>query len=166
MFEPKTGMPPGGVADAAGGQARGAALPPGSRRVNGYVAAVALVAIAFGLRYGLYGGLDNRLPFGFFLPAAMLAARYGGMGPGMLAAVSGLLLGDYFFLPPHHAWGPLGEAERTALGVYAVTSTLAVILIGNLKNRVCALECELARRPAAAPAVPSSAPASGREAAS
>ncbi|MBX9812255.1 MAG: DUF4118 domain-containing protein [Burkholderiales bacterium] len=108
MFEPKTGMPLGGVANAAGGQARGAALPPGSRRVNGYVAAVALVAIAFGLRYGLYGGLDNHLPFGFFLPAAMLAAWYGGMGPGMLAAASGLLLGDFFScrrIMPGARWG-------------------------------------------------------------
>jgi len=58
-------------------------------------------------------------------------------------------LGDYFFLPPHHAWGPLGEGEQTAVGVYAVTATLGVILIGDLQNRLRTLQCELARRIAA-----------------
>lgn len=125
-----------------------AAPPKPGMRVNGYLVAVVVVAIAFGLRFGLYGGLNSRLPFAFFLPAALIAAWYGGLGPGMLAAAAGLLLGDYFFLPPHHAWGPLGEGEQAAVGVYAVTSTLGVILIGNLKNRLRNLQCE-ARRTAA-----------------
>ena len=123
-----------------------AAPPMPGMRVNGYLVAVVVVAVAFGLRFGLYGGLNNRLPFAFFLPAAMIAAWYGGLGPGMLAAAAGLLLGDYFFLPPHHAWGPLGESEQTAVGVYAVTSTLSVILIGNLLNRLRNLQCELGKR--------------------
>jgi K+-sensing histidine kinase KdpD len=125
-----------------------AAPPTPGIRVNGYLVAVVVVAIAFGLRFGLYGGLNSRLPFAFFLPAALIAAWYGGLGPGMLAAAAGLLLGDYFFLPPHDAWGPLGESAQTAVGVYAVTATLGVILIGNLQNRLRNLQCELARRTA------------------
>ena len=148
MPEPKTATPC-------------AALPMPGVRINGYLVAVAVVAIAFGLRFGLYGGLNSRLPFAFFLPAALIAAWYGGLGPGMLAAALGLLLGDYFFLPPHETWGPLGESARTALGVYAVTSALGVILIGNLQNRLRELQCDLARRAAAAPPPP----ASDREAA-
>lgn len=92
------------------------------------------------LRWALFGHLDNRLPFAFFLPAAMVAAWYGGMGPGMLAAVAGLLLGDFFFLPPHNAFGPMGDAERTAITVYAITSMLAVMLIESLHRRIRRLE--------------------------
>jgi K+-sensing histidine kinase KdpD len=107
-----------------------------------YGVAIALVIAAFLLRVGLFGALDNRLPFTFFLPAAMLAGWYGGLGPGLLAAGIGLLLGDYFFLPPHQAWGPLGQAERTGIALYAINSTLAVILLDNLHDRIRRLECK------------------------
>ena len=112
-------------------------------RIVSYGIAIGGVAIAFALRWALYGVLDTRLPFAFFLPAAMVAAWHGGLGPGLLAAGAGLLLGDYFFLPPHISWGPLGEAERTALTIYALTSTIAVILFDNLHVRIRRLECDL-----------------------
>jgi len=101
-----------------------------------YGVAVALVIAAFLLRLAFFGGLTNRLPFAFFLPAAVIAAWYGGMGPGLLAAGIGLLLGDYFFLPPHKSLGPIGEAERTAIGVYAITATLVVMLMENLHGKI------------------------------
>lgn len=107
--------------------------------------------VAFVLRGALFGELNNRLPFAFFLPAAMIAAWYGGFGPGLLAAAAGLLLGDYFFLPPHQAGAPLGEAERTAITVYAITSTLAVTLIENLHGRIRRLKGRLGQKQAAAP---------------
>ncbi len=113
-----------------------------------YGVAVVGVAVAFLLRWAIYGSLDNRLPFAFFLPATMIAAWYGGLGPGLLAAGMGLLLGDYFFLPPHVAWGPMGEAERTAIAIYALTSTLSVVLFDNLHVRIRRLECELRERDA------------------
>ena len=124
-------------------------LPSEPSRLYAYCVAVAGVGLAFMLRWVIYGGLDNRLPFAFFLPAAMVAAWYGGLGPGLLAAGIGLLIGDYFFLPPHVAWGPLGEAERTAITIYALTSTLSVVLLDNLHVRIRRLECELRKRAAA-----------------
>jgi K+-sensing histidine kinase KdpD len=96
------------------------------------------------LRYGIYGTLDHRIPFGFFTPATLIAAWYGGLGPGMLAALAGLLLGDYFFLPPHQSdSGTLGEAERTAIGSYAMTNTLIVVLFWRLHSRLRELEDQL-----------------------
>jgi K+-sensing histidine kinase KdpD len=110
-----------------------------------YAVAVGAVLLAFGLRYEIYGTLDHRLPFAFFIPATLIAAWYGGLGPGFLAAVAGLLLGDYFFLPPHHAGAPMSEAARTAIGVYAMTSTLIVVLFWNLHSRLRELEDRLAQ---------------------
>ncbi len=110
-----------------------------------YAVAVSAVALAFVLRYSIYGTLDHRLPFSFFTTATLIAAWYGGLGPGMLAALAGLLLGDYFFLPPHQSGSPLGEAERTAIGSYALTSTLIVVLFWNLHSRLRDLDGRLGR---------------------
>jgi K+-sensing histidine kinase KdpD len=109
-----------------------------------YAVAVVAVTVAFGLRYGIYGTLDYRIPFGFFTTSTLIAAWYGGLGPGMLAAVTGLLLGDHFFLPPHQSdSGTFGEVERTAIGAYAMTSTLIVVLFWRLHSRMRDLEDEL-----------------------
>jgi len=104
--------------------------------IQKYTVAVAAVLAAFGLRYGIYGTLDNRIPFGFFTSATVIAAWYGGLGPGLLAALAGLLLGDFFFLPRHAAGDTMGEAERTAIGVYAMNATLIVVLFWHLHSRM------------------------------
>jgi K+-sensing histidine kinase KdpD len=110
-----------------------------------YAVAVGAVMLAFALRYGIYGTLDHRLPFSFFTTATLVAAWYGGLGPGMLAAICGLLLGDYFFLPKHEAGSAMSEAERTAIGSYALTSTLIVLLFWNLHSRLRDLEDRLGK---------------------
>ncbi len=110
-----------------------------------YGIAVGMVVLAFALRYWLFGTLDHRFPFIFFVPAAMVATWYGGMAPGLLATAAGLLLGDYFFLLEHEALGPVLEYERIAIGLYAVTTTLCVMLFENLHNRIRRLEHALER---------------------
>lgn len=110
-----------------------------------YGVAVGLVVFAFALRYWMFGTDDHRYPFIIFVPAAMIAAWYGGMGPGLLATAAGLLLGDYFFLSSHEALGPVRERERIAIGLYAVITTLCVMLFANLHNRIRRLEHALER---------------------
>jgi K+-sensing histidine kinase KdpD len=100
-----------------------------------YSVAIGAVLLAFVLRYWLYGTLDHRIPFGFFLSATTVAAWYGGLGPGLLAAVAGLLLGDYFFLPRHSAETVMGEPERTAIGLYALNCVLVVLLFWRMHMR-------------------------------
>jgi K+-sensing histidine kinase KdpD len=110
-----------------------------------YAVAIGVVAAAFVLRWGIYGTLDHRLPFGFFTSATLIAAWYGGLGPGLLAAVSGLLLGDYFFLPPHDAGKVMSEAVRTSIGNYALTNALIVVLFWNLHSRLREYEDKLGK---------------------
>ena len=114
--------------------------------------AVVAVATAFALRYGLYGTLDNRIPFGFFTLSTLIAAWYGGLGPGMVAALSGLVLADYFFLPPHSPEGGLNEAARTGIGIYAITNTLIVVLFWHLHNKLRDAEDRLHQLEGGAPA--------------
>ena len=110
-----------------------------------YCVAVGVVILAIALRYWIFGALEHRFPFIFFVPAAMIAAWYGGMAPGLLATVAGLMLGDYFFLTDHEALGPVREGERISIGLYAVTTTLCVMLFESLHNRIRRLEHALER---------------------
>lgn len=108
-----------------------------------YSVALGVVLLAFALRYGLYGTLDHRIPFGFFLSATIIAAWYGGLGPGLFAAVAGLLLGDYFFLPRHGPGTVMGEAERTGIGLYAMNCALIVLLFWRIHMRLAQAADEL-----------------------
>lgn len=115
------------------------------RAVWRYGVAVGMVILAFLLRYWLYGTHDNRFPFLFFVPAAMVAAWYGGLAPGLLATAAGLVLGDFFFLSAHEAMGAVRENERIGIGLYSLTTTLCVMLFENLHNRIRRLEHALER---------------------
>ena len=110
-------------------------MPRHPTPLKSYSVAIGAVLLAFGLRYWLYGTLDHRIPFGFFLSATIVAAWYGGLGPGLFAAVAGLLLGDYFFLPRHSTETVMGEAERTAIGLYALNCALVVLLFWRMHMR-------------------------------
>lgn len=124
-------------------------MPRQPTHLQRYAVAVSAVLLAFVLRYGLYGTLDHRLPFGFFLSATIIAAWYGGLGPGLFAAVAGLLLGDYFFLPRHNSDTLFSEAVRTGIGLYALNCALVVLLFWRLHMRLAQAAHELNKtRPA------------------
>jgi K+-sensing histidine kinase KdpD len=105
-----------------------------------YGVAFGVVLAAFVLRLTLFSHLDTRLPFGFFLVAVMVAAWYGGLGPGLFVTVAGLLLGGYFFLPRTGAAMALGEAERTGILVFIINAALVSFLMDNLHTRIRKLE--------------------------
>jgi K+-sensing histidine kinase KdpD len=107
-----------------------------------YGVACGVVLAAFLLRLTLFGGLDTRLPFGFFLIAVMLAAWYGGLGPGLFVTVAGLLLGGLFFLPRTGVTGAMGEAERTGILVFIVNAALVSFLMDNLHARIKKLQAD------------------------
>ncbi|MBI4189280.1 MAG: DUF4118 domain-containing protein [Betaproteobacteria bacterium] len=121
-------------------------ITPTQRSVGArYVVAAVAVSIAFGLRYVAPDELIDRLPFTFFIPATLLAAWYGGFGPGLLAFVGGLMLGDYFFLEPHRALGPLSDVGRLATGVYTVTCLAGMSLLQLLHTTNLDLEQQIER---------------------
>jgi K+-sensing histidine kinase KdpD len=111
-----------------------------------YGVACVLVLAAFLLRLTIFGGLDTRLPFAFFLVAVMVVAWYGGLGPGLFATAAGLLLGGYFFLPRTGATGAMAEAERTAILIYLVNAILISFLLDNLHARIKKLESDRTQR--------------------
>jgi K+-sensing histidine kinase KdpD len=117
---------------------------PTRRTASGsYALAAGAVGIAFGLRYLAQDDLGFRLPFMFFVPATLLAAWYGGLGPGIGAMLAGLLLGDYFFLEPHESWGPLSSPGRMAVGSYTLSCLVGVALLQLLHVKARRLERQI-----------------------
>jgi K+-sensing histidine kinase KdpD len=70
-----------------------------ARFLVGYAVAIAAVAVAMAIKY-LFSGLGQDHPF-LLLPASVIvAAWYGGRGPGLLAAAVAAIGADILFLPP------------------------------------------------------------------
>lgn len=61
-----------------------------------YGLAVGLILVAFGVRYTVAPDLGNELLYLFLTPAALVAGVLGGLGPGIVATVLGLILGFFF----------------------------------------------------------------------
>jgi two-component system sensor kinase FixL len=80
-----------------------------------YGIAVALVALAFGLRALLAGGLQHDSPFLFFVPAVLLASGLGGFGPGFVATILSVALANRFFSDLGDVEGGIINAAAFAL---------------------------------------------------
>lgn len=63
--------------------------------------ALAAVGVAALVRYLLQEALEaGAVPFITFFPAVVIAAWYGGLGPGITASVASYLAADWWFVPP------------------------------------------------------------------
>jgi two-component system sensor kinase FixL len=69
-----------------------ALLDPTTTRIH-YWAAAASVGLLFMLRWGLHPWLEDRASFIIFIPAVLLAAGLGGLGPGLVATGLSVILG-------------------------------------------------------------------------
>ena len=98
-----------------------------------YGIAVVAVALVLLLKLALDPlFLEHQSPFLMLAGAVMVAAWFGGLGPGLLATALGALAADYFFLVPGHAFTPPGRAFLPLLlfGVQGVLiSSLAQALL-------------------------------------
>ena len=98
-----------------------------------YGVAVVAVALVLLLKLALDPlFVEHQSPFLMLAGGVMVAAWFGGLGPGLLATALGALSSDYFFLEPLHAFTPLGKAFLPLLlfGVQGVLiSALAQALV-------------------------------------
>ena len=73
-------------------------------------------------RFALLPLTGHGTPFIILFPATVIIALLGGMGPAILTGVLGVLITDYFFIPPLHSWDiDIEFWSRTA--VVILTST-------------------------------------------
>src|SRR3712207_8731729 len=68
-----------------------------------------------------------------FAAAVMVAAWFGGLGPGLLATGLGAVAGDYFFLPPVGSFTPLNVA-LLPIFLFALQGGLISVLVEALRS--------------------------------
>ena len=74
-----------------------------------YGVATLVVALVVALKLLLDPLIEEQSPFLMLAVAVMVAAWFGGLGPGLLATALGALAADYFFLAPRGSFTGLSE---------------------------------------------------------
>jgi signal transduction histidine kinase len=98
----------------------------------GFAVGAVLVATAVRLAFNKVLGVQN--PYGTFNLAVVLAAWFGGRGPGLLAAALSALCIDWFLLRPVHRFAVPNPEESWGLAIFAVSTALIALLIGRLRE--------------------------------
>jgi two-component system sensor kinase FixL len=96
-----------------------------------YAVALGALAAALLFRYLLRESLGLKVPYLQFYPAIIVAAWYGGLGPGLLVTTLSTLAAMYWLLPPGGV--AVGDpADLLSLGVFVATG----IVISWLNHRL------------------------------
>jgi PAS domain S-box-containing protein len=95
--------------------------------VSQYLVALAAITASLLLRYAFRDTLSLNVPYLQFYPAIIIAAWYGGLGPGLLATGISVLTAMYFLLPPA---GLLvtDATDQVSLAVFAATGLVIALL--------------------------------------
>jgi two-component system sensor kinase FixL len=107
------------------------ALAPVEGNVWRYLIAVLAFAASVLFRYALQDTLGQNVPFLQFYPALIVAAWYGGLGPGALGTALAVAASAYYLLPPD-GFAVGGVSDQISLAVFAATG----LFIGWLSQRV------------------------------
>jgi len=91
-----------------------------------YVGSLGFVGLALLVRWMLDPVLGGELPLALMFGAVALAAWYGGIGPGIVAAAVGYMAADYLFFPPRGHIGVEDATEAIGLAFYVASSALII----------------------------------------
>ena len=100
--------------------------PFDGRLVTPYASAVAIVAVAFLIRWMFDTLLPPGFPFLTFFPAVIITAFAFGLWPSAIAGALGLLLSWYFFVPP------LNSFALESGGILALVFYLFIVIVDVL----------------------------------
>jgi PAS domain S-box-containing protein len=120
-----------------------------SRRLLLWRYGVAVIATIFAtlLRKLLDPVLDDTAPFTAYFVAIMFTAWYGGLGPSLVALISGGLLAAYLFIEPRGSPQIHDLEHQVSLGLYVFVGVVVVLLSELLhasRRRTEAARAELA----------------------
>jgi PAS domain S-box-containing protein len=113
------------------------------RPLSAYGIALTAVAISLLIRWALWPVLGIEVPFMGFFPAVCIAAYFGGLWPGLLAAFLGATAADYFLVEPHRSFVIVNGADLVGLALFVLTSAMISILceaLHRVRRRMVAVE--------------------------
>ena len=112
-----------------------------------YGTALVATLLATLLRELLDPVLERTAPFSAYYAAVMFTAWYGGLGPSLLALVSGAVLADYLFIEPRVSLLASNLEHQVGLGLYLAVGVVVALLCESLhasRRRTEAARAELA----------------------
>ena len=125
-------LPP--IAAGVGGGGRPPALSR-ARRATGFVAAVVGVPLLTFVLALLRDSVHLSTVLLLFLALTVAVTALGGRGPGLVAAIGGFALGDYWFTRPHFAWVIADPNVIIAMLVFVVVAVLVSVLVDVASRR-------------------------------
>jgi PAS domain S-box-containing protein len=112
-----------------------------------YLVAIAAVGVAFFLRLGLSGFLDDRFAYITLTPAVMLTAALCGLGPGLAATAASTFLAWVWILPPTGHLFPLSGPDTAGLVAFSGTGvfmSVVAALYHRARGRLALVEKHVA----------------------
>ena len=119
----------------------------GARPWVRYSFALAVTLLALGLRLALLRWTPYVSPFLFFMPAVMLSAWFGGLGPGLFSTAIGAVAADYILLSPPYSFSPV-DSNITRVIVFVLVGCQISWLSGALHKANLELEQRVRQRTA------------------
>jgi signal transduction histidine kinase/CheY-like chemotaxis protein len=110
--------------------------------VLGYLIAIGATAVVTAVRFVIVDTLGNFAPMVSFTVAIVIAAWYGGLGPGLLATALSLVAADYLYVPHRYSFRIDSLSGAVALGVLAFAGVLISLLCESLHGTRRRLEAE------------------------
>ena len=105
-----------------------------SSKTAQYAFAVLVVILASLLRDFANPILGEKVPFILFYPTVVLAAWFGGLGPGLLATVLSGFIAWYVFMPPTYSFALSDPAGSAQLIIFLLASTMISFLAESLHS--------------------------------
>ena len=105
----------------------------------GYLAVVAIVSLALVWRLAADRQWGDRMPYTTFFIAAILCISLTEAGPSVLSIIAGLLLANWFFVPPRHSLN-LIDTDRFLMACTYLLTLGIVLAFGTSTKRALARE--------------------------
>jgi PAS domain S-box-containing protein len=105
-----------------------------ARPVFDYSLALLSVGLAFLARFALDPLLHERSPFIIFVVSVLVAAGFGGRGPGIVALLLSLLVGLFAFVEPRKVLAVQGVSAAVNIAAFLVVGTAVIVLIERIRS--------------------------------
>ncbi|KUZ75422.1 hypothetical protein WI36_11865 [Burkholderia ubonensis] len=105
--------------------------PHGPRR---WVAALAALGLASGVRLLLHPLLGPVMPGTAFSVAAVLIEYYFGLAPALTVMLAGLCIADYLFVPPYGVFDVIDRSDVLFIVSYPLVALVLITLIERLRR--------------------------------
>lgn len=96
------------------------------------VALLATVA-ALAARAALDPMLHDNVPYVTLFVGTVIAAWFGGLGPGLLAALIELIFAQHFWVPPRNTLAVANGSQIVAIGAYSFTSVVLIWTVARIR---------------------------------